>query len=56
MGVDDNSVVTLTAQPIVGYTFDHWVLDGVAQTVGTNPLVFTVSKLHVVKAHYTVNP
>jgi len=53
---DVSTQVTLTAQPITGYIFDHWNIDGTPQDSGVNPITVNMSAPHIATAYYTPTP
>ncbi|MCJ7423028.1 PKD domain-containing protein [Candidatus Bathyarchaeota archaeon] len=61
---DSSISVTLTAQPVTGYTFDYWGIDGTSQGSGVNPAMAAMNGPHTATAHYklavqmavTINP
>jgi hypothetical protein len=61
---DSSISVTLTAQPVTGYTFDYWGIDGTSQGSGVNPATAAMNGPHTATAHYklavqmavTINP
>jgi hypothetical protein len=61
---DSSTSVTLTAQPVTGYTFNYWDVDGTSQGNGVNPITAAMSGPHTTTAHYklavqmavTINP
>ena len=50
---DGGTVVTCTAQVVPGYTFSHWVVDGVDQPEGVMSFTLTISSRHTATAIYT---
>jgi len=50
---DASTSVTLTAQPISGYTFSHWDVDGNSKGSGVNPTTVSMNGSHTATAHYT---
>jgi hypothetical protein len=51
---DSATTVTLTAQPVAGYTFAHWDFDGSPQGQGVNPLTVVTGAPHTATAHYNI--
>jgi hypothetical protein len=49
---DASTGVTLTAQPVTGFTFSRWDVDGVYQDILVNPITVTMNAPHTVTAHY----
>lgn len=49
---DTSTSVTLTAQQITGYTFDHWDIDGASRGNGVNPVTVTIDTDHTATAYY----
>jgi hypothetical protein len=52
---DQSTLVTLTAQTAIGYSFNNWDIDGTPQGT-TNPETPTMSVPHTATAHYTQLP
>jgi hypothetical protein len=52
---DQSTLVTLTAQTVVGYGFNNWDIDGTPQGT-TNPVTPTMNNPHAATAHYTQLP
>jgi hypothetical protein len=50
---DENTFVTLTAQPVLGYTFDKWNVDGSLYGTGVNPISVVMDVPHITTALYT---
>jgi hypothetical protein len=50
---DAPTSVTLTAQPIPGYTFNHWNVDGASNGTGINPITLNINPFHTATAYYT---
>jgi hypothetical protein len=50
---DASTSVTLTAQPVTGYPFNRWDVDGSLKTVGENPISVSMNTPHTATAHYT---
>jgi hypothetical protein len=50
---DENTIVTLTAQTVLGYTFDKWNVDGSLYGTGVNPIIVVMDGPHVTTALYT---
>jgi len=48
--------VTLTAQSIEGYTFDHWTLDGASQGSGISSITVSMDEPHTAIAYYKPVP
>ena len=53
---DEESAVQCDAQEISGYTFEYWILDGIRQPTGLNPLAVTMNKPHNATVHYVLQP
>jgi hypothetical protein len=51
---DAGTGVTLTAQPVLGYVFNYWDVDGYSQGTGTNPIIVDMNAPYTVTAHYQV--
>jgi PKD repeat protein len=51
---DSSTSVVLTAQPITGYTFQYWDVDGTSQGNGVNPITVHMNAPHTATAHYQV--
>lgn len=50
----DSSVsVTLAANSVTGYTFNHWTVDGTSQGNGVSPVTFTMTAARTAIARYT---
>jgi hypothetical protein len=49
---DASASVTLTAPPVLTYTFNHWSVDGVSRGTGVNPIIVTMSAAHTAMAVY----
>jgi hypothetical protein len=49
---DSSTSVVLTAQPITGYTFQYWDVDGTSQGNGVNPITVHMNGPHTATAHY----
>jgi len=45
--------VTLTAQPVTGYTFNYWDVNGASQGSGVNPISVSVNAPKTATAYYT---
>jgi len=52
---DADTLVTLTAQTVTGYTFNYWDVDGASQGSGVNPITVAMDGPHTTTAHYTVH-
>jgi hypothetical protein len=52
---DQSTPVTLTAQTVIGYSFNNWDIDGTSQGA-TNPVTPTMNAPHTATAHYTQLP
>ncbi|MEM2971066.1 MAG: PKD domain-containing protein [Candidatus Bathyarchaeia archaeon] len=50
---DSGTSVTLTAQTVSEYTFNHWDVDGVSKGSGVNPTMVVMDAPHTATAHYT---
>jgi hypothetical protein len=50
---DTSQNVTLTAPPITNYQFNHWDVDGMAQSNTSNPITINMTAAHTATAHYT---
>jgi hypothetical protein len=50
---DASTSVTLTAQPVTGYPFNRWDVDGSLKTIGENPISVSMNTRHTATAHYT---
>jgi hypothetical protein len=48
--------VTLTAQAVTGYNFNHWDVDSTSQGNGVNPITVNMNAPHTATAHYTPIP
>jgi PKD repeat protein len=53
---DASTSVTLTAQTVIDYTFNHWDLNGTSQGSGMNPIVVVMNAPYTATAHYTYTP
>jgi len=53
---DINTQVTLTAQTLSKYAFDHWTVDEISQDSGVNPITITINEPHTAIAYYTSLP
>lgn len=49
---DQLTIVFLTAQPVTGYTFSFWEIDGVRQT--SDSVILTMTEPHVAIANYEI--
>ena len=49
---DAATTVTLTAQPVTGYQFVEWTIDGVSKGNGVNPTSATINSPHTAIASY----
>jgi subtilisin family serine protease len=47
-----NTDVTLTAQQIPGFTFNHWIIDGTPQEHALNPITISIQTSHSAIADY----
>jgi len=50
---DAATMVTLTAQPITGYTFSYWDVGGASQGSGVNPITISIGMPLAATAHYS---
>jgi len=50
---DATTSVTLTAQPVTGYTFGYWDIDGYSQGSGVNPVSVGMNSPHTATAYYS---
>ncbi|MBS7635996.1 PKD domain-containing protein, partial [Candidatus Bathyarchaeota archaeon] len=50
---DAYTSVTLTAQPVSGYNFNYWDVDGMSQGAGVNPITVIINAPKTATAHYT---
>ena len=53
---DASTDVVLTAQPVSGFTFTRWDVDGVYRDIGVNPITLGMGTPHVATAHYAPPP
>jgi hypothetical protein len=53
---DASTSVTLTAQSVTGYNFKNWVVDGVSQGNGVNPITVTMNAPRTSTATYEQTP
>jgi len=53
---DSTTDVILTAQPVTGYTFVEWVVDGLPQGSGYNPITVRMNKPRTAIAYYRELP
>jgi hypothetical protein len=49
---DASTSVTLTSEPVSGYTFTFWDVDMSSQGTGINPITVTMNGPHTTTAHY----
>jgi hypothetical protein len=53
---DEGTEVTLTAQNVSGYIFDHWTVEETSQGSGVNPITVTMDTPKTATAHYVTAP
>ena len=50
---NDSATVTLTAPPVSNYSFAYWLVNGVSQGAGVNPITLTMNAAQNATAQYT---
>lgn len=50
---DASTDVTLTAQPVIDYTFQSWNIDGTSKAKGVNPITISMNMPHTATANYS---
>jgi hypothetical protein len=53
---DTPTDIVLTAQSVVGYTFNYWDVDGSSKGAGVNPITVNMNPAHTATAHYQAIP
>jgi len=53
---DTSANVVLTAQPVTGYAFNYWDVDGSSRGTGVNPITVNMNAPHTTTAHYQTLP
>jgi hypothetical protein len=51
---DSSTDVTLTAEAVTGYSFNHWDVDGSTRGSGVNPIIVNMNAPHTAVAYYTL--